>query len=62
MRLSGHRDRSVFDRYNVIVHDDIKSAIEANAAGRAKEIAQLRGPRRPPRRILRTRILTTAHA
>jgi integrase len=50
MRLSGHRDRSVFERYNVIVHDDVKAAIEANAAGRAKEIAQLRtAPRRPPR-------------
>jgi len=50
MRLSGHSDRSVFERYNVIVADDIKAAIKANAAGRAKEIGELRAaPRRPPR-------------
>ena len=64
MKLSGHQDRSVFERYNVVADDDIREAMKANAAGRARELADLRGDvRRSPRRMRpREKFLTTANA
>jgi hypothetical protein len=33
MKMSGHRTRSVFDRYNVIEDEDVRTAVKAIEAG-----------------------------
>src|SRR5204862_1436481 len=36
MRMSGHRTRAVFDRYNIIEEDDLREAVKRLEAGVAK--------------------------
>ena len=33
MKMSGHRTRSVFDRYNVIEDEDVRTLVKAIEAG-----------------------------
>ena len=35
MRMSGHRTRSVFERYNIIEEEDLREAVKRIEAGRA---------------------------
>src|SRR5438309_653011 len=35
MRMSGHRTRAVFDRYNIVEDDDLREAVKRIEAGRA---------------------------
>src|SRR3990172_2337779 len=50
MLFSGHSSRDVFDRYNIVVPDELRPAIEKNASGRARELAALRPNRQGPKR------------
>jgi integrase len=36
MRMSGHRTRAVFDRYNIVEEDDMRDAVKRIEAGIAK--------------------------
>jgi hypothetical protein len=40
MRMSGHRTRSVFDRYNVIEDEDLKAAVRKIETGRPHDLGQ----------------------
>jgi hypothetical protein len=36
MRMSGHRTRAVFDRYDIVEEDDLRDAVKRIEAGIAK--------------------------
>lgn len=39
MRMSGHRTRNVFDRYNIVEDEDVRNAVKAIEAGTARDLA-----------------------
>ena len=39
MRMSGHRTRNVFDRYNIVEDEDVRNAVKSIEAGAARDLA-----------------------
>ena len=44
MRMSGHRTRNVFDRYNIVEDEDVRNAVKAIEAGTARDLADETSP------------------
>ena len=44
MRMSGHRTRNVFDRYNIVEDADVRIAVKAIEAGARQDLAELNEP------------------
>ncbi len=44
MRMSGHRTRNVFDRYNIVEDEDVRNAVKAIEAGTARDLADAGSP------------------
>jgi len=43
MRMSGHRSRAVFDRYNIVEEDDLREAVKRIEAGTSRRGHDLAG-------------------
>ncbi len=48
MMISGHKTRSVFDRYNIVSQDDLKEAAVKRQQFTAKQAEQLQNSYNPP--------------
>ena len=47
VRITGHKTRSVFDRYNIVSETDLRDGVDRLAAYVKKKAGKERGPLRP---------------